>query len=364
MLLKPKAFALWTAIVALACVFTISLGGCFSQPNALWIAVPLNGNNSGEKNLQEMINSIQIYVDKVNQTGGVNGRRLKVRQVNDQGTVAGARTAAHSIARDSRALAVIGSFNSFLSIAAGEIYREFGVPAVTGSSTAEAVTKGNDWYFRVTFDNFLQGKFLAYYMDKVLRQSSAIITYDPQEPYSNSLAQSFTKEYKQLGGKIAQQWTINGAAKNLDEQAARIAYEIEKFQKGNFIDAVVIPTLEPVAAKVIVALKHRGLTYPILGGNTLGNQTFLSQFKDYPEEKSQPGYFTDGIITTAPVIFDILGEESQAFKSEFRQKYGTEPTYVGALYYDTAKVLVAAMQRAGVQGNPENIADERRQIRN
>ncbi|MBV8885243.1 MAG: mechanosensitive ion channel, partial [Chroococcidiopsidaceae cyanobacterium CP_BM_RX_35] len=91
---------------------------------------------------------------------------------------------------------------------------------------------------------------------------------------------------------------------------------------------------------------------------------FLSQFKDYPEEKSQPGYFTDGIITTAPVIFDILGEESQAFKSEFRQKYGTEPTYVGALYYDTAKVLVAAMQQAGVQGNPANIADERRQIRN
>ena len=55
-----------------------------------------------------------------------------------------------------KALLVLGHSFSSTSIAAGKIYDDSKIPAISGSATALEVTQDKDWYFRVIFNNGLQ----------------------------------------------------------------------------------------------------------------------------------------------------------------------------------------------------------------
>src|SRR5208282_837849 len=61
------------------------------------------------------------------------------------------------------ALAVLGQVASSAAIAAGRVYREKQIPAITGAASAPSVTKDNDWFFRLFPDAAEQGRFLADY---------------------------------------------------------------------------------------------------------------------------------------------------------------------------------------------------------
>lgn len=61
------------------------------------------------------------------------------------------------------AVAVLGQVASAAAIAAGEIYKEQGIPAITGAASESRVTKGNDWFFRLLRDAAGQGRFMADY---------------------------------------------------------------------------------------------------------------------------------------------------------------------------------------------------------
>jgi len=58
------------------------------------------------------------------------------------------------------ALAVLGGVASSAAFAAGQVYRQMGVPAITGAASEARVTDGNDWYFRLFKDAGGQGRFL------------------------------------------------------------------------------------------------------------------------------------------------------------------------------------------------------------
>ncbi len=96
-----------------------------------------------------MLEGVNLYVDEVNKSGGINDRTLEVIAYDDQNNKVMARNKALEIAKDSNTLVVIGHYYSSISLEGGRIYKEYGIPAVTASATAPEVTEGNDWYFRV-----------------------------------------------------------------------------------------------------------------------------------------------------------------------------------------------------------------------
>ena len=93
---------------------------------------------------------------------------------------------AHKIV-ESNALAVIGHYSSDTALAAGKIYQAYGIPAVTGSATADEVTTWNNWYFRTVFSNSNQGLSIANYINKILERSRISIVYST-DSYGSTLA--------------------------------------------------------------------------------------------------------------------------------------------------------------------------------
>lgn len=79
-----------------------------------------------------------------------------------------AATAASSIISKG-ALVSIGSYGSGVSIAAGDSFRNAGVPAIGASCTNAAVTAGNDFYFRTCFLDPFQGSVMAKFAYELIK---------------------------------------------------------------------------------------------------------------------------------------------------------------------------------------------------
>lgn len=93
--------------------------------------------------------AVRMAVDEVNAAGGVNGRRFKVDVYDDGDQPERARELAIRIASTTPALAVLGQVASAAGFAAGQVYKEQGIPAITGAASELRVTRNNDWFFRL-----------------------------------------------------------------------------------------------------------------------------------------------------------------------------------------------------------------------
>ncbi len=352
---------IFTLLILLAlALFAVFKSGLFSsQEEPIYIALVHSVNKHFRAEGEAMRRGAQLYIDTINQAGGVNGKQVKLLVYNDQGDEQKAKQIALEIAKQNQALVVLGHLFSNACIKAGQVYQQAGIPAITPSCMADAVTKENDWYFRVVPGNQFQGVFLANYVKRIMKHKTVSIVYDDQNDYSRSLMKGFENPFRGLKGQIKQKWNIHAEADNVDDSIKKIT---EAFLRDNpGLIFLALPTKN--AKKFIVSMKRKGLHYPIIGGDTVGKNTFAASFSEYPEEKAQPGYFTDGIHATAPLIWDITGESAQKGRKEYIRKYQEKPIWMVAMAFEAASLAIEAMQKVGIKGQPEALTEERQKMR-
>ena len=97
---------------------------CNADSDTLQIAVigPMTGKD--HESGQAMLDGVNLYVNEVNKSGGINGRTLEVIAYDDQNNKVMARNRAMEIAKESKTLVVIGHYYSSISLEGGKIYSE------------------------------------------------------------------------------------------------------------------------------------------------------------------------------------------------------------------------------------------------
>ncbi len=326
------------------------------EPVYIAVALPLSGDRIAEG--EEMLRGISLCMDEVNQGGGIDGRKIRLRLFNDKGRAKGAAEAAFEITGDKDILLVLGHLTSEASIAAGRSYRKNGIPAITASATAGPVTSGNDWYFRAISDNASQGSFIAGYVSKSLRKESASIIFSG-DSYGTTLAWHFEKTARALGLGIKKKWKFQPKISLVNNEIKRIAAELRALEDPGMI---FIAIQGDQATKIISSLKIPGTDYSIIGPDSFTTESFLREFNKYPQERAKPGYFTDNIYAVSPFLKDIANEKAGEFRQKFIRKYKQEPTWISACYYDAAMVAAEAIRKTGIRGKKE-IRRDRKEIR-
>ena len=357
---KKLSFPLTSAIAfVLSLMFFISGGIFLQKQDAIYLALvgPTGGDNSSGI---EMVQSVQLYLDLVNSQGGVNGKKVKLLVFDDGNDPDLAKSKATEIARNTPALAVLGHLYSSTSSAGGKIYRELGIPAISGSATDNLVTQDNDWYFRVIFNNRLQASFIANYSQKILEQQSASIIYS-DDSYGETLTESFFDTFTSLGGKIEHQWAIDVNGVNFKEQQQQIIRDLLQSQDDPGI--IFYATHNDDVVDLIVQMKREGLNYPAIGSDSLGSVAFAQKFQEYAETKKTPGYFIDGIYAVSPIIFDVANQQAQQFRNDYIKRYKTQPGWTAATYYDATVIAIEAIKQAQIESSQGNLAGQREQVR-
>lgn len=355
--MKKKLIILSFVIVAL-----VSVGaGIFflfvrQEPVYIAVAAPLSGANRAEG--MAMLKGIELCLDEINQKGGIDGRKIKMRSFNDKGRPRTAAKVASQIAEDRDILLVLGHFDSPSSIAAGRTYRKNGIPAITASASAGPVTSGNEWYFRTISDNAFQGSFIAGYVSKSLNKKSVNVIFS-DDSYGMTLVKNFEKTAMDMGLDIKKKWKFQPESSLMNNELKRIAAEIRAMEDPGMI-FIAVP--EDQAPRIISSLKFPGTDYAIMGPDSFTTESFLREFNKYPQERARPGYFTDDIYAISPFLTDIANEKAEIFRQKFLKKYEDEPSWIAACYYDTAIVAAEAIRKIGVFGK-ERIRRDRRELR-
>ncbi len=328
----------------------------FNTDNNVYIALvgPMQNSNG-----EAMRQGAQMYLDQVNKQGGIGSKKFKLLEFDDKNKYKIAQEQALKIV-DSKALAVIGHYDSKASIVASKIYKQHGIPAITGSATADKITSNSDWYFRVIFNNSDQGALLANYTKKILNFDKAYIFFD-EDPYGKSLASTFSKAAKRIRLNIEHKWSFTGEGTSFEDNFKKMLKTLEKESKPNML---FLATHSNHAVKTIAGLRRLENKVPIIGPDALASSYFMQTLKkNYPQEKNYPGYYTEGIYMASPFLVDIAGKRAQDFKYEFqKQGYSMGSIITSALYYDTAMVTVNAIQKL-IETENLTIKEKRRQVK-
>lgn len=319
------------------------------------LAGPVNG--ADKENGEAMRRGAEMCLDTVRNSGRFKNKKIRILVYNDRNK----RTAisiASRIADEAKAIIVLGHFDSESSLAAGSIYKKNGIPAITASATSEELTHGNEWYFRVVPGEHLISDYVAYGVRNLMGSTSSSILYDKNE-YEGPLKMRYEAISSELGIRIRNKWEFDSSSDNLEHRLYNIIGEL-----GSVDDPGTIYCATRVAEGVrfLSSCRYPGTDYSVAGRDSFATPSFISRFNDYPYEKENPGYYTDGIYAVSPFISYLAdGEDARAFCREFVRKYGKEPSWVAACYYDAMRVALSAVERAEIQG--QDIREDRRRVR-
>lgn len=306
------------------------------------------------------LQGIRLCLDEVNAAGGIDGKRVTLDIFDDQNRAELAAEMAQKIAADSRILGVIGHQFSDCSIAAGEVYREAGIPAVTPGSTNVRLTRDNPWYFRTVFNDQLQGHFIANYVRKIFAERRLTII-SSEGAYGTFLANAVAREADALGIEVANRWDFDPDAPDLNSRLRRIVFDL---QFNADAGVVFLATHAAQGVELVRLIRDQLIRNPIVVPDAFASRVFTEGFDDLPKERRNPGHYTNGIHITSPMIFDTANEQAQKFREVYRERYGEDPDWVAAYAFDSALLLVEAIRATGAgQMEPGRLSLARQWIR-
>ena len=273
----------------------------------------------------------------------VLGKKVELVFADNKSDKVEAASAASNLIEQENVNAIIGSWGSGNSMAAGDVINEAKIPTVGASCTNPLVTAGNDFYFRVCFIDPFQGSVMAKYAAGKLKAKKVALLEEVSSDYSVGICKFFTDEFVKLtGDKDA----IIGIAKyntgDQDFSAQLINLKSKKpdviFAPGNFSEG----------ALIIKQARQLGIKTPIIGGDTWETPEFI----DIGKEAVEGTVFSTFFASEKP-----LTEESKIFLEAYRKQYKKEPAAVTALAYDAYLVILDAIKRAN-SADPVKIRDE------
>lgn len=336
--MKKKIALILTAVMVCSsflagCGKKDSSGGDTSSTNdsdviKIGVFEPLTGANAGggALELEGIKLANKLYPE-------VLGKKVELVIADNKSEKVEAANAAAKLVEKDKVTAIVGSWGSSLSMAAGDIVKNAKVPAVGTSCTNPLVTEGNEYYFRVCFIDPFQGTVMANYAFNKLGAKKVAIVQEVSSDYAIGLAKYFTDSFKKLTGddkSIVEVANYNTGDQDFTAQLTNIKAKNPDviFAPGNFTES----------ALVIKQARELGIQCPIIGGDTWETPEFITIGGDAVEGATFSTFFA----TEKPIT-----KESEKFLEEFRKEYNKEPAAVSALGYDAYLILIKALEQQG-----------------
>ena len=323
---------------ALAVIFIFSAAACEPTTPAsssggdvikIGVLEPLTGDNAGGGEIE--VDGIKLANELYPE---VLGKKIELVIVDNKSDKAESATGAARLVEQDKVDAIIGCWGSSLSMAAGPIIKEAGVPTVSASSTNPLVTLDNDYYFRICFIDPFQGSVMANYAAGKLGAKTAAIIREASNDYSVGLAQFFQDTFIEITGSEDSIVEI-GSYQTGDKDFSAILTSI----KAKNPDVIFAPGNFTESALAIKQARQLGIETPFLGGDTWETPDFLEVGGAEVEGIAYSTFFDKNSATT---------DEAKKFLEEHEKKFpGREPAAFSALGYDAYIFILNAMERAG-----------------
>ena len=274
-------------------------------------------------------NGIQLAIDEFNAKGGVKGRQLQVKVLDDQGRPEEAATAATRLIASEHVIALLGEVASTRSMFMAPKAQQAKVPMVTPSSTNPAVTEKGDYIFRACFIDPFQGYVAATFAHDNLKVKKVAILKDVRNDYSVGLAKNFIDAFTKGGGQVVAQESYSNGDVDFKAQLTNI--------KAAGPQVLYVPGYYTDVGLIARQAREVGITVPMLGGDGWDSEKLY----EIGGDAIVGSYFSNHYSPDDP------SPRIQEFVGKYKKAYGGQtPDSLAAQAYDAAGMLVDAMKRA------------------
>lgn len=281
---------------------------------------PLTGDGAAWGEIE--LNSIRLAVDEINESGGVDGRTIKV--VAEDGKCDGkvAASAAQKLIDVNKVkILLVSCSQEVLPIAS--IAEQKKVLVLASYAAASNISDAGDYVFRNSWTNRDMGRSLA---EESRRAGATAAVITEHSEFATDLKNIFIEDY--TGTLVADESFVQG------EHDVRS--QVTKILKTRPEVIVVNPIGPATGLAVLKQLKEQGYKGTVIG-NFFGSS---SEVQAAPEAKGMV-YVADPSVANT--------REKQAFIAEYKTRFGAEPSleWPAVARYDAVHILANAMRDVG-----------------
>lgn len=280
---------------------------------------------------QEMLLGARLAADAINAAGGVEGRKLVLREIDDADGTGRAIEAAQQLLEDPEVAAVVGPMTSGSVNDAYGVYDQ-GLPAIATSATSPDISGISEWMFRMIPDDRAIAVAAAEFAGRELGARRVAVLY-ANDSYGRGLVTAFRTAFVGTGGEIVEEDPYLESMEDFTPYLQRV------LRTGP--DVLFVAGVPGSAARILAQSRGLGLDLPVVGGDALA----ALSAGDVPLRRvySVVAYHPEGPT-----------EENREFVRLFRDAHGRDPSPESAPAYDAVRLLA----RLAASG-----ATDRREIR-
>jgi branched-chain amino acid transport system substrate-binding protein len=276
-----------------------------------------------------MQHAAELAVKEINARGGIRGRQVALRIMDDSARPDVAIRIARELVDDPSVVAVIGHLTSGTSLAAGPVYGEARRPLVMISPSASSpdLSGVNPFVFRVCPSDLSHGAQLARFARQRLGARRVGVIY-VDDDYGRGLRLSFAAEFRRLGGQVVEEDPVLPTTSSLEPYLSRL-------RVTGGVDALILATERAGAELALREMGRIGVHWSTLGGDALTGV-------------EAAGPVAEGVRVSTAYLFDRPGERNQQFVDSYARAYpGERPDHRGAAAYDIVQLLAIVLADAG-----------------
>jgi len=281
-------------------------------------------------------NSVKLALERVNNEGGVLGKKVELAVYDDRADGKEAVALARKLIQQNRIVGFVAGSYSTPTRAVAPIFQDEEIPLISAYAVHPDITKAGNYCFRNGFLGMVEGKSAGYVADKMLKAKRvALLTSD--NDFGRALAEGFKAYVKERGKgmEIVNAQTYPFKEKDFKPYLSKIK-ELSPdmiFASGYYFQT----------GPIVNQAREMGLTMSILG----------EEGADSPKFIEIGGKAAEGFVIVTNLNRDDPRPEVQAFLKEYEKRYGIQPDMVGASAYDGFMIICDAIKRANSLKGPD-----------
>lgn len=284
--------------------------------------VPIGGNLNVSR---EILRGVAQAQYEVNNIGGIGGKLLQVKIVNDDNDPAIATQIATELVKDSTILATIGHNSSDASIAAAPIYQQGGLVMISPTSVARNLSGIGSYIFRTTPNTRVLATTLASYAVIEARRANIAICADSKAEASKSFKEEFMAAVFEKGGKVTST-RCDFSASDFDPQET-----LSQAVSDGADSLLLAPSVDKISQAVDVAQANKG-RLPLLGSHTMYTYETLKQGQ------------TDLNGAIFAVAWHPAANPGNLFALKSQKFWGGAGSWRTAMAYDATQAAIAGLK--------------------
>ena len=291
--------------------------------------------SQAELGVQER-NGVQLAIEKINESGGISGRKISLIINDDLGVPEQALSGDNELIKKG-AIAIIGHATTSQTLAGLKVTNPAEIIMIGATVSTPELSGLDDYFFRVhpSFKNRAQS-FAKYIYEHSNIKRMTIIYDEDNSAYAKNYSTIFTDEFKELGGEITDEVSFSSA------KQPNFSPLLEKLHASKAEGLLIVASDIDTA---LIAQRERIMDNKIL--------MFTSVWAQTETLISNGGKAVEGMKIEQAYDSTRQSEPFIDFKSRYKARFGNEASFGAAYSYEATLVLAEALKKTN--GNKEGL---------